>query len=95
MNGVCVTSKEFHFNVAGMSKEKLFDKISKYYGILVYFQVAVSALLVVSVLYVEKNQNKILHNISRFLTKRFRQIAFLMKCQQHKCAKFFGECIWN
>ena len=54
MNGVCVTSKEFHFNVAGMSKEKLFDKISKYYGILVYFQVAVSALLVVSVLYVEK-----------------------------------------
>ena len=40
--------------------------------------------MAVSVLYVEKNQNKILRNISRFLTSRFRQIAFLMTCQQHK-----------
>ena len=52
------------FNVAGMSYEKLFDKISKleipkYYVIFVYFQAAVSALLAVLVLYVEKNQNKI------------------------------------
>ena len=46
-------------NVAGMSQEKLFDgtskvEISKYYVIFVYFQAAVSALLAVSVLYVEK-----------------------------------------
>ena len=32
----------------------------------------------------KKNQDKILRNISRFLTSRFRQIAFLMTCQQHK-----------
>ena len=31
-------------------------------------------------------ENKqILRNILRFLTLRFRQIAFLMTCQQHKC----------
>ena len=59
-------------------------EISKYYIIFVYFQAAVSALLAVSVLYVEKNQNKILRNISRFLTSNFRQIAFLMTCQQHQ-----------
>ena len=41
-------------------------------------------LLPVSVLYVEKNQNTILRNILRFLTSRFRQIVFLMTCQQHK-----------
>ena len=44
-----------------------------------YFQTALF-----SVLYVEKNKNKKLLNISRFLTSRFRQIAFLMTCQQHK-----------
>ena len=33
-------------------------EISKYYIIFIYFQAAVSALLAVSVLYVEKNQNK-------------------------------------
>ena len=40
----------------------------------VYFQAAVSALLAVSVLYVEKNQNEILRNISRFITLRSHQI---------------------
>ena len=55
-------------------------EFSKYYVIFIYFQAAVSALLAVSVLYVEKNQNKILRNISKFLTSRFRQIAFLMTC---------------
>ena len=45
----------------------------------------VSALLAVSVLYVEKKIKikYILCNISRFLTSRFRQIAFLMTYQQH------------
>ena len=33
-------------------------EFSKYYIIFIYFQAAVSALLAVSVLYVEKNQNK-------------------------------------
>ena len=42
-----------------------------------------SPLLAVSVLYVEKNQNKILRNNLRFLTSRFCQIAFLMTYQQH------------
>ena len=41
-------------NVAGMSQEKVSDEILKYYVIFVYFQAAVSALLAVSVLYVEK-----------------------------------------
>ena len=45
-------------------------EISKNYVIFVYFQAAVSVLLAVSVLYDEKKQNKILHNISRFLTSR-------------------------
>ena len=48
-----------------------------------------SANWVLSVLYVEKNQNKILHNILRSLTSRFRQIAFLMTCQQHKVRNVF------
>ena len=34
------------------------------------------------------NQNKILRNISKFLTSRFRQIAFLMICQQHQFGIF-------
>ena len=33
-------------------------EFSKYYVIFIYFQAAVSALLAVSVLYIEKNQNK-------------------------------------
>ena len=62
---------QIEINVAGISSEKLFDEIlkleiSKYYVIFVYFQAAVSALLAVSVLYIEKNQNKVLRNISRF-----------------------------
>ena len=57
-------------------KKSYFDEISKlviskYYVIFVYFQAAVSALLAVSVLYVEKNQNRILHNIPRFPSNSF------------------------
>ena len=46
--------------VSSISSEKLFDMcpIYEYYIIFIYFQAAVSALLAVSVLYVEKNQNK-------------------------------------
>ena len=41
-------------------KKKLFDmcRISEYYVIFIYFQAAVSALLAVLVLYVEKNLNE-------------------------------------
>ena len=49
-----------------------------YYIIFVYFQAAVSSLLALSVLYVEKNQNKILRNILKFLNSRFRQISYDM-----------------
>ena len=57
--------------VAGMSKERLFDKISKleiskYYVIIVYFQAAVSALLAVSVLYFEKKLGIGCVNIRKF-----------------------------
>ena len=36
-----------------------------------------------------KNQNKMLRNISGFLTSRFCQITFLMTCQQHNFQIFF------
>ena len=55
-------------------------EFSKYYVILIYFQAAVSALLAVSVLYVEKNQNKYYVIFRKFDTY---QIAFFMTCQQH------------
>ena len=40
----------------------------------------------------KKIQNKMLHNILRFLPSRFRQIAFLMTCQQRK-SRFQGSCL--
>ena len=57
-------------------------EFSKYYIIFIYFQAAVSALLAVSVLYVEKN--KILCNISKIRKFDTYQVAFLMTGQQHK-----------
>ena len=38
-------------------------EFSKYYVIFIYFQAAVSALLAVSVLYIEKKSQQILHNV--------------------------------
>ena len=54
-------------------------KFSKYYIISIYFQAAVSA-QAVSVLYVEKNQNKYYEIFQKFDTY---QITFLMTCQRH------------
>ena len=48
-------------------------ELLKYYIIFIHFQAAVSALLAVSVLYVEKNRKKILHNISKF--QQFNTLA--------------------
>ena len=56
-------------------------EFSKYYVIFIYFQAAVSALLAVSVFYVEKNQNEYYVIFRKFFTY---QIAFLMTCQRHK-----------
>ena len=59
-------------------------EFSKYCVIFIYFQAAVSAMLAVSVLYIEKNQNKyqvIISKIRKFITY---QIAFLMTCQRDK-----------
>ena len=53
----------------------------KYYVIFIYFQAAVSALLAVSVLYNEKNQNKYYGIFQKFDTY---QIASLKTCQRHK-----------
>ena len=58
-------------------------RISKYYVVFIYFQSAVSGLLAVSVLYIEKKSKQILHNnleIRDFVTC---QIAFLMRYFKH------------
>ena len=82
----------FDFDVAGMSLEKLFDEISmleisKYY-IIFYFDFFQRTKLKQPRGQRQLLENKqILRNISRFLTSRFRQIAFLMTCQQHEFTK--------
>ena len=60
-------------------------EFSKYYVIFIYFQAAVPALLAVSVLIVEKNQNKYYIIFRKFDTY---QIAFLMTCPRHKNGKW-------
>ena len=55
-------------------------EFSKYYVIFIYFQAAVSALLAVSVLYIEKNQNKYYVILDRkipiflFYVEKFKQL---------------------
>ena len=90
----------FDFDVAGMSLEKLFDEISKLeiwkYYVIFYFDFFFQR----TKLRQSRGQRQllenkqILRNISRFLTSRFHQIAFLMTWQQHYVGKNLSKFVY-